>query len=370
MIIQKKKISDLTLCYWVTTLQHQGRRCLLAASEKAYPAQLFDENGNYIENVWDEPGGTMTAVALPGTESAFLATHRMYSPDDCRNASIVLCRYEDHLWTVRTLAELPGVHRFDILTRNGVNYLIACTIKSDYEHDDDWRFPGKVWACALPDALCTAPGEPIDLPEDYRLPLAPIREGLLKNHGYSRSDEDGVLVGIVTSEEGVFRFTPPAAPDGAWTVEQLLEEPTSDALFIDLDGDGVREMLTLSPFHGDTLKVFALCGGRYEQVWEYEKKLPFAHAICAAEGTPAASGAASDPANAAYETLPAHFAVIGHRQGDRDLLAVYHRDGRYAVEVLDHDVGPANAVSFRLEGKTRILAANRETNEVAYYTVS
>ena len=48
MNIQKKKISDLTLCYWVTTLQHQGRRCLLAASEKAYPAQLFDENGNYI----------------------------------------------------------------------------------------------------------------------------------------------------------------------------------------------------------------------------------------------------------------------------------------------------------------------------------
>ena len=55
---------------------------------------------------------------------------------------------------------------------------------------------------------------------------------------------------------------------------------------------------------------------------------------------------------------------------DRDLLAVRFLDGRYAVEVLDHDVGPANAVSFRLDGKTRVLAANRETNEVAYYTLT
>ena len=54
----------------------------------------------------------------------------------------------------------------------------------------------------------------------------------------------------------------------------------------------------------------------------------------------------------------------------RDLLAVRFRDGQYTVEILDHDVGPANAVSFELDGQIRILAANREINEVAYYTVT
>lgn len=345
MKVEKKKIADLTLCYWVTTLQYQGRRHLLVASEKAYSCLLFDEYGELVDEVWKGPGGTMTAVQVPGVDGAFLATHRMYSPNDNKQASIVLCWHEDGQWKVKTLLELPGVHRFDILTRNGENYLIACTLKSDYEYKDDWRFPGKVWACRLPEDLKA-------LPEDYRLPVKVIREGLLKNHGYSRSEKDGVSVSIVTSEEGVFRFTPPAAPGEDWDIRQLLAEPTSDALLLDLDGDGEAEMLTLSPFHGDTLRVFKQRDGRFEKVFEYEKKIEFAHAICA-------SRIGDKP-----------FAVIGYRKGDRDLLAVKYESGNYVVEVLDHDVGPANAISFALEGKARVLSANREINEVAYYTLS
>ena len=341
MKAEKKKIADLTLCYWVTTLQYRGKRHLLVASEKEYSCLLFDEYGNLVDEVWKGPGGTMTAVQLPGVDGAFLATHRMYSPNNCKEASIVLCWHEDKEWKIKTLLELPGVHRFDVLTRNGMNYLIACTIKSDYEYKDDWRFPGKVVACALPDDLT-------DLPGDYRLSVEVIREGLLKNHGYSR--DEGTAV--VTSNEGVFRFIPPAAPSDSWEAEKLLDEPTSDALLLDFDGDGEKEMLTLSPFHGDTLKVFKKTSGVFEPVFEYEKKIAFAHAICASE----ISGKS--------------FAVIGHRKGDRDLLAVKHTDSGYTVETLDHDVGPANAISFRLDGKTRILSANREINEVAYYTLS
>lgn len=345
MKAEKKKISDLTLCYWVTTLQYRGRRHLLVASEKAHPCLLFDEHGNLVDEVWKEPGGTMTAVQLPGVDGAFLATQRMYSPNDNKDAAIVLCWHEDGQWKIKTLLNLAGVHRFDILTRNGVNYLIACTLKSDYEYRDDWRFPGKVWACRLPDDLRS-------LPEDYRLPVEVIREGLLKNHGYSRDETDGLQVSIVTSEEGVFRFVPPAAPDGDWEIEQLLDEPTSDALLLDLDGDGEKEMLTLSPYHGDTLKIFKKTDGQFRQIFEYGKKLEFIHAICAAE----LNGRA--------------FAVVGYRKGDRDLLAVKYENGEYTVEILDHDIGPANVLSIQVDGKTVILSANREINEVAYYTLT
>ena len=91
---------------------------------------------------------------------------------------------------------------------------------------------------------------------------------------------------------------------------------------------------------------------QYEQVFEYEKKIPFAHAICGAE------------------LDGKQVAVIGHRKEDRDLLCVRFVEGEYRVELLDHDVGPANALSYELEGKTRILSANRETNEIALYTLS
>ena len=37
------------------------------------------------------------------------------------------------------------------------------------------------------------------------------------------------------------------------------------------------------------------------------------------------------------------------------------------MELLDHDIGPANVLHFKLEGKDILLSANREINEVAYY---
>ena len=341
----KKKLAELTVCYCVAPLQVDGKRCFAVASEKEYACLLFDEQGNQIDKIWDGPGGTMSIVQIPGADSAFLATHRFYSPNNCKEASIVLCRKAGEGWKVQTLADLPGVHRFDILTKNGTNYLIACTIKSDYEFKDDWRFPGKVFACALPDDL-------LSLPEDFRLPLRPVREGMVKNHGYSRYRKNGSQYGIVTSDEGVFCFAPPADQEGEWQVEKLLEEPVSDALLLDFDGDGKDELLTLSPFHGDTLRVYKLIGGAYEPVFTCDRPLPFLHAIC-----PAVVG----------DRL---IAVIGYRKGERDLLAVSFHDSAYQVDMLDHDIGPANAVSYTLDGQCVILAANRETNEVARYVLA
>lgn len=346
MKAEKKKIADLTLCYWVTTLDIHGRLHFLVASEKEHPCLLFDAHGIQTAKVWDGPGGTMTAVQLPGAEDgAFLATHRMYSPNNCKEASIVFCYPEDGEWKVRTLLSLPGVHRFDVLTRGGRKYLIACTIKSGYEYKDDWRFPGKVYACELPEDLRA-------LPDEHGLPLTVIKDSLTHNHGYSRDVENGVETAVITGDEGVFRFTPPESPAGTWRTEQLISEPTSDALMLDFDGDGEKEMMTFSPFHGDTLKIFKRRDGAFRCVYECEKKLGFIHAICPAQ------------------LNGKDFAIIGHRKGDRDLMALSFRGGAYELDVLDHDVGPANARTAQVDGKTVLVSANREINEVAYYTLT
>lgn len=344
MKITKRAISDLTLCYCVAPLSYRGEEHFLVASEKEHPCQLFDCRGNMVDEIWKEPGGTMSAVQVPGTDGIFLATHRFYSPNNSKEASIVLCGPGEDGWWVKTVAELPFVHRFDILQRDGVNYLLACCLKSDYEYKNDWRFPGMTLACRLPENLA-------ELPEGTRLSLKPLKNYMLKNHGYFRHVKDGVMTGVVTCEDGVYRFTPPAEGGDDWQIEMLIADPASDAVLLDFDGDGQDELMVISPFHGDTLSIYKILHGVYQKVYTCEKKLPFAHAICPAEIGGKAVG------------------ILGHREGDRDLLMFHYDGGEYKVTVLDHDVGPANAMFFRVDGKPVLVSANREINEVAYYEI-
>ena len=343
MTFEKKVISDLTLCYCVAPLTYRGKQHFLVASEKEFPCLLFDAQGNLVDKIWDGPGGTMSMQQVPGTDGVFLAIHKFYSPNNSKEAKIVLVWPEKDGWKVRTLVDLPYVHRFDILSRDGVNYLIAGCLKSGYEYKDDWRFPGRVCVCELPEDLP-------HLPESTLLRMTELKGGMLKNHGYCRSVKDGVMTGIVTCEEGVFRFTPPAL-DGAWRIEQLIGDPASDAVFADMDGDGREELLTISPFHGDTLRVYRWENGSYHPVWQYAQPVPFAHAICAAAigGKPCV--------------------IIGHRKGTGDLLLLSYEAGQYQVEIIDRDVGTANVLHDVVDGNHVLLAANREINEVAYYTM-
>jgi len=249
MKFQKTIIFQLTKCYSLAPLQYHGESCFLVGAEKHDPSYLFHADGTVLAKVWDAPGGVMTMEQLPGTDGQFLSTQEFYSPNNGKNARIVIAVPTEDRWDVRTLVDIPLVHRFGILSRGGVNYLLVCTIKNDYSERDDWRQPGTVYAAVLPDDLSCFDAQ-------HQLPLQPIMTGLWKNHGFSKYSDGGIQTALIGAQQGLFQFTPPAAPGESWNIRQLLDVPCSDAVMTDFDGDGLAEIGCMTPFHGDALQIF------------------------------------------------------------------------------------------------------------------
>lgn len=343
MKVTKKVLGSLEKAYALAPIFYQGKPHFLVASELKKPCLLFDEEGCQKDVVWEEPGGVMSMVYVPGTDGQFLTTHKFYSFNDAAEAVIsVVTPCQPGSWEIRTLVELPYVHRIDIVERGGVSYLIACQLKSGSEYDNDWRFPGNVFAAELPKDLR-------ELKEPLQLTL--LKGNMPRNHGYYAITEAGVPACIISADTGIFRFVPPAVRGGPWEITTLTQDPASDAVLLDMDGDGEAELGVIAPFHGDRIRIYKKQDGHYQPVYEYGEALPFSHGfyggmVC---GQP---------------TL-----LVGHRAGSRDLLAfTWDREsGAYEPQLLDKDVGPANLMLYQREGRDILISANREIDEIAMY---
>ena len=340
----KKVIGSLEKCYALGTFSYDGVQHAVVAAEKKNPCYSFDLRGNLCDTLWEGPGGVMTVTQVPG-QPILLATQKFYSPNDSAQARIVYYRKVDGAWQCQVLCELPFVHRFGVLRRGGRHYLIACTLKSAHAFKNDWTCPGRIWVAPFPADVTV-------YNENNQLPLVPLVSGLYKNHGFEICAEGEDTFAVVACENGVYKILPPESEGDEWSCEQLLDTPASDVLYLDFDGDGERELLVLSPFHGSVLTVCKRAGERFEEVYRHEKQLPFIHAIWGAEIGGKVYG------------------FIGNREEDRDLIAVYYKDGGYVYDTLDQGAGAANVLHFKAEGQDFLLAANRETDEIAIYTLT
>lgn len=350
MKVEKKVIGHLNKCYSMAPLKYQGKDRFLVAAEKQDPCYLYEKDGTYIENVWEQPGGVMTMVQVPGSDGIFLATHKFYSPNDSKEAKIVTAIPTEEGWKIQTLADAPFVHRFAILNRNGVNHLIVCCLKSDHEFKEDWNHPGAVYTAVLPDDVTA-------YDENNLLPLKKIKDGLLRNHGYSTVEIDGIQRSVVGTENGTFLFTPPETADGEWEIEQLCGVPSSDSILLDFDGDGQLELGSIAPFHGNSITIYHLDQhGNYVPTWKYgepESDTEMVHATWYGElnGKPAW--------------------VLGWRKGTRNSIVITYNPEtkQYEAEVFDTNAGAANFMHMiNDEGEDVIVGTNREIDEIAMYT--
>ncbi|MEG2653625.1 MAG: hypothetical protein RSA17_08600, partial [Ruthenibacterium sp.] len=236
------------------------------------------------------------------------------------------------------------VHRFGILQRGGIYYLMICCLKSGHAYQDDWSMPGQVFAAELPADLSCFDSE-------HQLALTEIKSGMGHNHGYSAYCDNGVNTAVVTCDDGVFQFVPPAQRGQAWTIRRLYDQPVSDAVLCDFDGDGQPELGCFAPFHGESLFI---ChknkDGDYEKVWTCAQPMEMLHATCACR---------LNGENAW---------VVGYRKGNRDLLMITFKNGSYQTQVIDSGCGSANVMHFINQiGEDVLVSANREIDEAALY---
>lgn len=131
---------------------------------------------------------------------------------------------------------------------------------------------------------------------------------------------------LIAGSEGLYEVAVPGGADIPWRAERLLDREISDAVTVDLDGDGVEELVTIEGFHCDEIAVNKLCGDRWEIVYRFDA--PFAHALWGGDilGRPAL--------------------LAAYRGGDGALMMLQKPDAegdwRMRTTVIDRDVAPTN----------------------------
>ena len=284
----------------------------------------------------------MSIVPIPGANGEFLAVQKFFRMFDWEEAKVVHVRpLAGGGYEVTDILHLPYIHRFDLLTVGGRHYFIGCTLATTKATKDDWSNPGKIWVGEY-----TGVGP---------LQVSVLKEGLTKNHGYSRLVQHGGMVGLVTCEEGAFEVAPPQAPGAEWTVRQFMDWPISDISAIDIDGDGELEFATIEPFHGEYFRVYKKVDGVFKKIFEHPETTEFYHVVVGAmlAGEPVFIG--------------------GCRRGKQQLFYVRAKHKaplELEAVVIEEGVGPSNIYVLHEKGRDILVSANREKAEAALYFVT
>ena len=322
-------------CYGAGKVLLDGKEHIAFVSEleKTGVIDLLDPDTFETVRASEGPGGGMNIIPLK-KDGEFLCIQKFYPVFKSEDAVVIWGYKENGKYTHKEVQPLPFVHRIECITVDGKDYLFCASLCKTKEFTDDWRFPGSVYT-----------GE-IDYEKREIHDFHVIYDGIIQDHGLTKLGEHGERGLLISGKNGVNLLTHEA--DG-WKVENLVDEPTRDCVVADLDGDGVEELGTITPFHGAFFSVYKKIDGKYQKVWTLPGKHEFGHAIWGGRlnGRPAF--------------------LIGYRAGEMGLYLVEYVDGQYTFKVIDEHSGPANVTVVHSKQGDLICAANRQTDRYTVY---
>ncbi|MEG0469881.1 MAG: hypothetical protein RR562_08230 [Longicatena sp.] len=340
MNIEKRTLAEIKRCYCASSLPINHTNHIVFASEDPnVGCEMFAlDTLTHEETIWKEAGGCMSIIAIPGKENEFLAVQEFYLKVSPSLAKIVWGKYGKDGFEIKDVLAMPYIHRFDIYHANGVNYFIGATIATSKESKDDWSVPGRIYVAQLPEDLSKG------------IEVEVLVDGLFRNHGYWKDMDENC--GYFGSDQGILKVMPPKELGGQWRVESVLQGEIGEIATVDIDGDGNKEIMTIEPFHGNTIKIYKKVNGKYTPVYTYENEIDFAHTLVGGTlgGTPTF--------------------IAGVRRCDAELFYVQYKDGKYVSTCIEKGVGPANIALINEEHRDVIVAANHTKNEAAVYIVT
>jgi hypothetical protein len=334
--MEKKVILNIESVYTANAFKIGTETFVAAGSETKPEVYLYNLASGTSSFVDGCPGGVMSFIPVPGNPNLFFSIMGLFPPFIGAEAGVFMHSRSGDKWTTQKAMDLPFAHRCEIISRNGKNYLFAASVSKFKENPADWSKSGEMYVAQLNEN----PGQEL-MPEL-------TDNSLVRNHGMLRTSINGMETLCVSGAEGVFYFE--QLPDGKWAKKMLFDKEVSEFGLIDLDGDGREELVTIEPFHGESLNVYKRNGANWEL--KFSDSLSFGHGLSCG----------------VFKNEP--IIVVGNRRGSFTLdlfKAVDLANGQFSRQVIEQDAGPTQTQVFTANHTDYILSSNQKKNEVALY---
>ncbi len=334
--MKKKVILNIESVYTANAFQVGSEFYIAAGSEtkpEVYLYNLASGSSSYVSGC---PGGVMSFIPTPGNPDLFFSIMGLFPPFIGVDAGVFMHRRSGDKWETQKAMDLPFAHRCEILKRNGKNYLFAAAVSKHKENPPDWSKPGEMHLIRLEDNL--------QIPLKSEL----IDNTLTRNHGMLRTHIDGEETVCMSGAEGVFYFE--QQPGDEWVKKQIFDKEVSEFCFVDLNGDGKQELITIEPFHGEALNVYKKIGKEWKL--KFSDSLVFGHGLSCGF----------------FNSEPV--IIVGNRRGSFTLdkfKVIDFEKGKFSREIVEEDAGPTQTQVFTVGKTDYILSSNQKKNEVALY---
>lgn len=331
--MHKKVLMNVETVYTANAFAIDNQVYVAAGSETTPEVFLHKFGTDETSLVADCPGGVMSFVPQQQSKGHFFSVMGLFPPFVGAEAGIFRHVKNAASWDSKKVVELPFAHRCDILQFEGKEYLFSASCSQFKENPLDWSKAGEVFVSELNEK---------GLAEEPKL----VKK-LFRNHGMLKAKMNGKDTIFVSGAEGIYYFD---FEDGNFVPKQYFDHEVSEFGIIDIDGDGKKELVTIEPFHGNTLNVYKFDDNKWEL--KYQDELWFGHGL--------SCGMFNGEA----------IIVVGNRRGPLTLCLYKAKDiakGVFNKEVLEEEAGPTQTQVFSDKGVDYILSANQLKKEVAIY---
>lgn len=333
----KQVILEIEAVYTANAFSIGSEFYIGAGSETKPEVYLYDMRAGESSPVSGSPGGMMSFIPVPGNPNLFVSIMGLFPPFIGGEAGLFRHRRINGDWETDRALHLPFAHRCEILNLAGKNYLFAATVSTFKENPKDWSNPGELHLIELD-----------DIPDSIWESRV-IDKSVTRNHGMTRTRINGTETICISGKEGIFFLE--QRPGDDWNLQPVFNKEVSEMTFIDLDGDGLDELVTIEPFHGETLNIYKNTGKKWEL--RISDSLSFGHGL----------------SSGFIQQKPV--IVVGNRSGSLALESFAVNDlakGKYDRIVIENDAGPTQTQVFSMGDVDYILSANQRKNEVVLYS--